>query len=124
MPGEELDVVEQQEVDELVALAELVDLIRRERPAQLLDEVLERRVLDVELPVHLHRVGRDRAHEVRLAEAGAAVDEQRVVHRPRRLRDRVRGRRREPIGRADDEVVEPVPTVERHSATWRWSGTR
>jgi hypothetical protein len=118
-----LHVVEQQQVDELVTLAELVDLARGERAAKLLDEVLERRVLDVELAVHLHGVRRDRTHEVRLAETGAAIDEQRVVDGTRRLRHRMRGGRGEPIGRADHEVVEPVATVERHAATWRRPAT-
>jgi hypothetical protein len=50
--------------------------------------------------------------QVRLAEAGAAVDEERVVRLRGRLRDRERRRVREPVRRADHERVERVLRVQ------------
>ena len=46
---------------------------------------------------------RDRLQQVRLAEPGAAVDEERVVGLRRRLGDGERGRVGEPVRRADHE---------------------
>ena len=50
----------------------------------------------------------DRLQEVRLAEPGAAVDQERVVRLAGRLGDGERRRVREPVGRADDERLERV----------------
>ena len=44
---------------------------------------------------------------------GTRVDEERVVDRARRLGHRVRRGDRQPVGRADDEVVEAVQRIER-----------
>src|SRR5262245_40023110 len=49
---------------------------------------------------------------MRLAEAGAAVDEQRVVSLRRRFRDRERGRVRDAVRRADHEQREDVLRVQ------------
>ena len=46
----------------------------------------------------------DRVHQVRLAEADAAVEKERVVRARRGFRDRLRSRVREPVGVADDEL--------------------
>ena len=105
---EELDVVEQQHVHAAVALLEALPLVRGDRGVQLLDEVLERDILDAEIGLQLLHEIADRAHQVRLAEPRAAVDEERIVREPRWLGDGVRRRHGESIRRADDEVVEPV----------------
>jgi hypothetical protein len=57
-------------------------------------------------------VARDRLEEVCLSEAGAAVDEERVVGLSRRLGDCERGRVREAVRRPDDEEVEGVLRVQ------------
>ena len=51
---------------------------------------------------------RDGLHEVRLAESGVAVDEERVVDLAGRLGDGVRGGGGELVRLSDDEVVERV----------------
>ena len=56
----------------------------------------------------LHHVVADRVHQVRLAEADAAVNEQRVVRARRRFRNRAARRVRKLIRRPDDEGVEGV----------------
>src|SRR5205814_8198057 len=61
------------------------------------------------------RLGRlaDGHEQVRLPEAGAAIDEERVVRRARVLRDRTAGRDGEPVRRPDHERLEGVLGVER-----------
>src|SRR6185312_16397509 len=51
---------------------------------------------------------------MRLAEARATVDEQRIERRAGRLRDRARRRHGEPIRRPDDVVLEAVAGVQLH----------
>ena len=54
----------------------------------------------------------DRVQQVGLAAAGAAMDEQRVEADRRRRRERPRGGRRDLVGLADDEGLEPVARIE------------
>ncbi len=54
----------------------------------------------------------DGAEQVRLPESRRAIDEERVVRGARRIGNGARGRRREAIRGADDEVVEAEPAVE------------
>ena len=54
----------------------------------------------------------DGVEQVRLPEAGAAVQVERVVADARRLGDGVRRRRRQPVRRADDEIGEGVLRVQ------------
>ncbi|MPM16707.1 hypothetical protein SDC9_63088 [bioreactor metagenome] len=54
----------------------------------------------------------DGVHQVGLAQPGTAVDDQRVEHLARSLGGRPGRRVGQPIGRADDEVVEGVLRVE------------
>jgi hypothetical protein len=61
----------------------------------------------------------DRLHQVRLAEAGPAVDEQRVVRLRGSFGDRERGRMREPVRGTDDEQIEDVLRVQpRLESAW------
>ncbi len=111
---DELDVVDEQDVVVAVAALEPLD----PGPAltdgvdELVHERLARDVARREAPRVLADVVADRLQEVRLAETGAAVDEERVVRLRRRLGDGERGRVREAIRRPDDEEVERVLRVE------------
>ena len=58
------------------------------------------------------RVVTDRVQQVRLAQTGAAVDEERVVRLRRSLGDSDGGGMGEPVACADDEGVEGVLGVE------------
>ena len=91
LAGEKLDVVDQERVERAVGLLELVDGVVLQRADHVADEALR---VDVGDPctriAFAHGIG-DRVHQMRLAEADAAVDEQRVVglarvvrHLPRR----------------------------------------
>ena len=69
-------------------------------------------VADPDAGVEALRVVPDRVQQVGLAEAGLAVDEQRVVRLRRRLRDGDRRGVREPVAGADHEGVEGVLRVQ------------
>ena len=100
---EELDVVDQEDVVVAVALLEALDPLVAERVDEVVHERLARDVAGGEVAGVLGHVGGDRLEEVGLAEAGAAVDEERVVGLRRRLGDRERGRVGEAVRRADHE---------------------
>src|SRR5204863_1520221 len=97
----------------LEAAAERVALPRGDTGVERLDVLVQRQVLDVQLGRGLLRRMADRHQQMRLAEAGAAVNEQRVVRRARALGHRVARRDGEPVRRAYNEAVEGALGVER-----------
>ena len=111
---DELDVVDEQHVVVAVAALEPLDPCSALTHGvdELVHERLARHVARREAFRVLTDVVADRLQEVRLAEAGAAVDEERVVRLRRRLGDRERGRMCEAVRRADHEEVERVLRVE------------
>jgi hypothetical protein len=113
LSGEELDVVDEEQVAPLaVARAELVHLLVLQRLHELVHEALGADVDDARFrPLLAHAMG-DGVDEVRLAEPRAAADEERVVPPPAAARRRHRRRVRELVRRADDEVGERVLRVE------------
>ena len=115
---DELDVVDQQQVDPPVARPELVDLALLDRGDELVRELLGRRVDDLLARELGDDLVADRVHQVGLAEADPAVQEERVVGVPGSLGDRQAGRVSQPVGRADDEVGEGVARVEARRAAF------
>jgi hypothetical protein len=113
LPLQELHVVDEQQVGLAVAPPELLRRPPLQRGDELVRELLGPHVGDARARVALEQHVGDGLHEVRLAEPRVAVDEQRVVDLPRRLRRPLRGRRRHVVRLADDEVVERVARVER-----------
>ena len=101
---DELDVVDEQQVDPAVARPELVDLALLDARDELVGELLRRRVDDALAREAGDDLVADGVHQVGLAEADAAVQEERVVGVARALGDRQAGRMGQPVGRADDEV--------------------
>ena len=91
--GEELDVVEQQDVDSAEALLEARRVLCADGADELRGELLHGRVAHGEARAEAADVVADRVEEVRLAEARPAVDEERVVGLARAARRRP-GRRR------------------------------
>src|SRR5439155_17843318 len=83
--GEELDVVDEQDVHLAVAMAELVALAFAYRLDELRDEALRGHVPHADPWVNAVHVVTDRDQQVCRAQTDAAVDEQRVV-RGRRWR--------------------------------------
>ena len=110
--GDELDVVDEQEVDPPVAGAELVDLALLDRGDELVGELLGRGVDDALARELGDDLVADGVHQVGLAEAHAAVQEERVVGVARALRHGQAGRVGEAVGRPDDEVAEGVARVD------------
>src|SRR5581483_4953702 len=89
--GEELDVVDEEDVDAAVPLAELLALLSADGVDELVRELLARRVGDALLRMTPRHGVTDRVHEMRLAEPRAPVDEERVVRMTRALRHGERG---------------------------------
>ena len=109
---QELDVVDEQDVDVAVAPLEAVGLVVADRVDEVVGELLGAHVAHPGPGEQARAVVADRVQQVGLAQAGLAVDEQRVVRLGRRLGDGDRGRVREPVARADDEGLERVLRVE------------
>ena len=110
--GDELDVVDEEEIDPPIARAELVDLALLDRGDEFVRELLARRVDDAlarELGDHLIA---DRVHQVGLAEADTAIQEERVVGMARALCYRQAGGVSQAVGRPDDEVGKGVAGID------------
>src|ERR1700712_1832244 len=78
-PAEELDVVDEQKIGLAVALAKLDEGIVLDRVDELVDEEFAREVHHLWILFRRPDILPDRLHQVRLAEADAAVNEERVV---------------------------------------------
>ena len=79
LAGEELDVVDQQRVERTVGGLELVHRVVLQRAHHVAHEALRMHVRNARFRVAVLDQVRDGVHQVRLAEAHAAVQEQRVV---------------------------------------------
>ena len=77
--GEELDVVDQQDVDLPVPVAEFRRPVILQCDDELVGEFLARDVHDVGAGIVEHDAMADRVHEVGLAQTDAAVEEKRVI---------------------------------------------
>ena len=106
LAGDELDVVHEQHVELAVAALEFVHALEAQRVDQIVQESLGGEVEHAGVGVAPEDLVRDRVHQVGLAEADAAVEEERVVGARGRFRDRARGGVRELVRGADDEVLE------------------
>ena len=115
-PGDELDIVHHEDVYVAEAVAELHVPALLDGGNQLVGEVLAGDVEQALLRVLLLHIVADGVHEVGLAQAHAAVDEQRVVRVRRGLSHRQRRRMGEAVAAAHHEGVEGVLGVELHGA--------
>src|SRR6185312_265112 len=79
---------------------------------EVVGELFRVHVPDPDGRVEAVRVVPEGVQQVRLAEPGLPVDEQRVVRLGRGLGDRYRRRMREPVARADHEGLEGVLRVQ------------
>ena len=68
LPGEELDVVDEQHVDRSIALAEIEDAIVADRVDHLVHEPLGRDVGELQIAIVLQHVVPDGVHQMRLAQ--------------------------------------------------------
>ena len=104
--GEELHVVDQEQVERVVALLELVEGLALVGLNHIRDELLGVDVENLGIGLVGQQLVAHRVHQVGLAQTDAAVDEERVVQLPRRPRH-VHGRGpRHAVGRALHQGVE------------------
>ena len=109
---EELHVVDEQDVDAAVGGLEGVRVAAVDGADEVIGERLRGGVADGRAGAVGRDVVRDRVQEVGLAQAGRAADEERVVGEPGHLGDGERGGVGEPVGVADDELLEGLAGVE------------
>ena len=109
---EELHIIEQQQLHFAETVAKRVALTRLDGLHDFFHEVLERVVQNVLLAMNATRVMAEGHDEVRLAEAGCAVDEKWIVARAGRLCDATGCRNRKTIACTDDEGVERKPRIQ------------
>jgi hypothetical protein len=112
LAGDELDVVEEQRIHGAVPVAERLHLVVADRGNELGHEGLGRHVDDFQIGPRLAELVADGLDQMGLAEAGAAVDEERVERAGGVFGDRLRGGVRELVGTADDERGEAVARAE------------
>jgi hypothetical protein len=124
LAGQELDIVDQEEVDRAIALAELGGLVVADCRDQVVGELLARQVLDPEVRVAGGQTMTDGLEEMGLTETHAAIDEQRVVGLDRRFGDGEAGGLRELIRGAHDEGLEAIARIEVRRRCGRWRDRR
>ena len=112
LAGDELDVVDHQNVDRAVARPELVGLLAHDRLDQLVGEALRRDVEHLEPVVCRQRPVADGVQEVSLAQPHTPVEEERVEGARRRVGDGHRGGMGQPVRAADDEGFEGIAGVQ------------
>ncbi len=106
LAGEELDVVDEQHVHVAEAVAEAGHLVVADGVDHLVGELLAGDVADGGVRLAALHVVADGVHQVGLAHADAAVEEERVVGLGGALGDGLRGGHGELVAAADDEGVE------------------
>ena len=117
---QEMDVVHQEEIHVVaIAAAKFGHRAGVNRFDHVVDELFGAEILQPRLGISLEHRMRDRLHQVRLAESGRAVDEERVVRLAGGFGDRVRGRGGEFVRFADDERLKCVALVERRRRNGR-----
>ena len=112
LAGQELDVVDQEDVGVAVGVLEGAQGLGAERADEVVGEGLGRRVADRGAAAEVQDVVADRVQQVRLAEPGRRVEEQRVVGLAGDLGDGQRGGVGQAVALADDELLEAVAGVE------------
>jgi hypothetical protein len=110
LPGEEVQIVDEQGI----AIAELPAkrrlLPRMDRAEEAVREVLRRQVQDAGVGPLFAQLGVDPLEQMRLAESHRSVQHEWRRAASRIVDDADQGRMRDPVARPDDEVREPAPT--------------
>jgi len=108
LAGDELDVVEDQDVDVPEFSLEFVHLVSSQGGDELIHERFGTQVDDFQARALSHRVVADRIDEVSLTETDAAVDEKRVVMIARLVCHSDAGGMSKLVAGADNEIVKRV----------------
>jgi hypothetical protein len=112
LAGEELDVVDEQDVDGAEAVAEAGHLVVADGVDHVVGELFTGDIADGGVGLAALDLVADGLHEMGLAHADAAVKEEGVVGLGRALRDGLGGGGGELVAGADDEGIELVARVE------------
>src|SRR5216684_3802602 len=110
--SEEMDIVDQQNVHGMEAVAETDHAVKAQRIDDFDGEFFRADIAQPHRRIALLDGVTDGVHQVRLAHAHAAVKEQRVVGFRRLLGHRARSGMREFVGLANHERIERVPQIE------------
>src|SRR5207247_7675966 len=102
LSGDELNIIDQQEIDRPVARAEVGRAVVADRVNQLIGEMLRREISDHHAGKQVSTLVTNRVEQVRLAEAATAIDEQRGLRARRELRDGQTGGLGELVRGSDD----------------------
>ena len=110
---DKLNIVDHQKIHVAVPLPKLHVFTGADRFDHIVREHFAGHVHDARGGIcFLHGVT-DRMHQMRLAQAHAAVQEQRIIRHARRLDDRKRRRVRKVVGLADHKRIERVFRIQR-----------
>ena len=112
LPGQELDVIHEQDVYAPIAFTEIQHPVVANGIDHLVHEPLGRDVGQFQRLEVIEHIVPDRVHQVRLAEPHPTVNEQRIVGARGGLGDGAAGGMRELVRAANDEGVEGVPGSE------------
>ncbi|MPM97616.1 hypothetical protein SDC9_144791 [bioreactor metagenome] len=119
--GEELHIVDQQQVERVVAFLELVEGAALVGLDHIRDELLGMDVENLGVGLVLEQLVTHSMHQVGLAETDTAVDEQRVVEMTGRACHMHGGRARHAVGRTFDQRLEGESRVQ-PGAEYRCAG--
>jgi hypothetical protein len=106
LAGDELHVIDHQHVDGPEHLLEADRVLFAQRADEAVHELLGRQIQDVGLGEVRLKLPRDGVHQVRLAQAHAAIEEERVERDIVAFGDAARGGMGQFVGLADDEGLE------------------
>ncbi len=128
LAGQEMDVVDDEQVRVAVSMAEVARLVALDGGDELVDEGVAGEVKDARFRLGCQHALGDGLEQVRLAQPDAAVDEQRIVAPAGLIGDGDRCRMGELVAGSDDKAVESVIRVERernvpiheHAGRGRW----
>ena len=112
LAADEVHVVDEEEVGLAIASPEVVHRTLADGRDDVVGELLGGDIGDAGRGGAPDDVLGDRLHEMRLAEAGGTVEEERVIGLPGRLRDGGGGGGGEIVGLSDDEGIEGISVVE------------
>src|SRR5579872_841675 len=115
LAGEELHVVDQQDVDVPVGLLEALELAARECAHEVVGEGFDGRVAHTRVRGVGEHVVADRVKQMALAEPGRRVQEEDRIGLARLLSHGESGGMGQPVALADHELVEAVARVQRSS---------
>src|SRR5690606_3450606 len=124
LAGEKLDIVDQERIERAIRALELVDRVVLQAAHHVADETLRVHVRDLRVGVAAQDRVADRVHQMRFAQAYAAVDEQRVVGRAGILADLHRRGARELVALPLDERLEREGRVQAAAEELRGAGLR